>query len=155
MKETIFKLKSNDDHEFDCYQFLDSDTAEVSLIVLHEIFGMTEFIKNMCRLWAKKGYRVIAPALYDRLEKNVAIPYTEEGYEKALDYKQRALNWDKQLLDIESAKLYLQKSGATKTAVVGYSWGGTLSWLAACRLSDISCAVYNLGLFHNLLLCKE
>jgi len=131
--ETKIILKSADEHHFDAYQFQIGDEKSAGLILLHEIFGMTGFIKNMCRLWAKQGYQVIAPALYDRYEKNVAIPYTEEGYKKALDYKQRVLDWDKQLLDINATKSYLKEIGAKKIGIVGYSWGGTLSWLSACR----------------------
>jgi len=145
MKECKLKLQAVDGHQFDCYQFVEDEETNVGLIVLHEIFGVTEFIKNMCRLWAKKGYQVIAPSLYDRLERNVAIPYTEEGYIQALDYKQRVLGWDSQLSDIEATKQYLSTQGLTRVAILGYSWGGTLAWLSSCRLTDISCAISYYG----------
>lgn len=145
IQESKITLHADDNHKFDCYQFTEDKDAKVGLILLHEIFGMTTFIKNMCRLWAKKGCRVIAPALYDRLESNIVIPYTEDGYKQALDYKQKLLNWELQVADIESAKKHLRQHGVSQVVVLGYSWGGTLAWLSACRLSGIDCAISYYG----------
>lgn len=145
MIETKINLQSSDNHRFDCYQFTADKKPIVGLIVIHEIFGLTEFIKNMCRMWAKKGYHVLAPALYDRIEKDLSIPYTEAGYKKALETKQKVLNWEQQLYDIEAAKKFLKEKEINKIIIMGYSWGGTLSWLAACRLTGISAAISYYG----------
>lgn len=145
MQHTTFKLTAADQHQFDCYQFIENLNPQVGFIVLHEIFGITKFIKNMCTLWALHGYHVVAPALYDRLEPHVAIPYTEQGYEQALAYKQKVLNWDQQLADIQATIDYLKQQGLSHIVVLGYSWGGTLSWLSACRLRNINRAISYYG----------
>lgn len=137
-KSDFVSLRSKDGHCFDAF-YSSVEQSHVGLIVLHEIFGLTPFIQEVCEYWASKGYQAIAPALYDRYEKNVSIPYDDDGYKKAIEYKQRVLNWDNQLLDIDTAKQYLREKGVKKIGIIGFSWGGTLGWLAACRLSGIEC----------------
>lgn len=138
MPNKTITLHAEDDHHFDAY-YCQKNQSAVGIIVIQEIFGVTPYIKNTCEYWADKGYQTIAPALYDRYERNVSIPYTEEGAQKALDYKDHALNWEKQLLDIDTAKQFLRQNGVQKVGVIGFSWGGTLSWLAASRLKNIEC----------------
>lgn len=138
-------LTAQDKHQLDAYEYNSESTSKNAIIVLHEIFGTTPFIKEICMHWSNKGYHALAPALYDRYEKNVAIPYNENGYEKALIYKERALNWEKQLLDIDAAKKYLLNKGVSKIGIIGFSWGATLGWLSACRLSGISCVILYSG----------
>ncbi len=137
-RNSFVSLHSHDGHNLDAF-YCAVEKKEVGLIVIHEIFGLTSFVKEICEYWARKGYQTIAPALYDRYEKNVVIPYDDDGYIKALNYKQKVLNWDKQLLDIDAAKKYLLENGVKKIGIIGFSWGGTLGWLAACRLSGIDC----------------
>ncbi len=138
IKDHFVSLHTKDNHQLDAF-YCPSEKSSVGLIVIHEIFGLTSFIKETCEYWAHKEYQTIAPALYDRYEKNVSIPYDDDGYKKAIEYKQNALNLGSQLLDIEAAKKYLLKKGVKKIGIIGFSWGGTLGWLAACRLDGIAC----------------
>jgi len=138
---SFIKLTSQDNHQFDTYECKPESDALGSIIVLHEIFGITPFIEEVCKKLSVKGYHTVAPALYDRYERNLVIPYSEEGYEKALISKQKALNWEQQLLDIDATKRYLLNAGASKIGIIGFSWGATLGWLAGCRLKNISCVV--------------
>ena len=118
----FIKLTSEDHYQFSAFETKPTENAHNAIIILHEIFGITSFIKEVCAQSAEKGYHTVAPALYDRFEKNVVIPYNEDGYEKALSIKEKALNWEKQLLDIDAVKRYLLSTGVTRISIVGFSW---------------------------------
>lgn len=152
MSEFI-QLNAKDGHVFDAY-FCEEKNPKASIIILHEIFGLNDFIKSICREWSQKGYLVLAPALYDRLEKNIAIPYNAQGYNKALEAKQKVLmktnkqgisGWDLQLYDIEATIKYLKNKFSLPLGMMGFSWGGTLSWLSACRLTGMDAVVAYYG----------
>ena len=61
-------LTSADQHHFEAYAVGD-EQAEQGLIVLQEIFGVNQHIRNTCDRFAEQGYRVLSPALFDRQEK--------------------------------------------------------------------------------------
>src|SRR5690349_9201304 len=99
-------LETNDHHQLDAY-LCESNSPKGCVIVLHEIFGITDFIKKTCHYWSARGYHTLAPSLYDRLAKNIVVSY--EDYQIALDYREKLslvknntgkFDWDLQLLDI-------------------------------------------------------
>jgi carboxymethylenebutenolidase len=67
MSEQMIKVTSEDGHIFDAFRA----TPEYStggLVILQEIFGMTELLKSVARAWAADGYDTILPAMYDRIK---------------------------------------------------------------------------------------
>lgn len=140
-------LTADDNHQLDANFCHAVGEVKGALIILHEIFGLTNFIKDICHYWSSQGYHAIAPALYDRLERKFVFTYNQNGYEKAISAKQKILSlknhegisgWDLQLYDINAAIKYLQLNFAYPINIIGFSWGGTLGWLAASRLKDIN-----------------
>ncbi len=143
---TTIKLTSQDNHTFQTY-FCEAHekTAKASLIILHEIFGLTPFIRSLCEYWAAQGYHTLAPSLYDRLGENIVFSYSDKDYGKALATKEKLLektNGDSELylplLDIDATKNYLQNRYHFPVMILGLSFGGTLGWLAAARLNGIA-----------------
>ncbi|XOT94527.1 dienelactone hydrolase family protein, partial [Alcaligenes pakistanensis] len=65
---STLSLTSADQHHFEAYAVGD-EQAERGLIVLQEIFGVNQHIRNTCDHFAEQGYRVLSPALFDRQEK--------------------------------------------------------------------------------------
>jgi carboxymethylenebutenolidase len=131
-------------HQLDAY-LCESNSPKGCIIVLHEIFGITDFIKKMCHYWSARGYHALAPSLYDRLAKNIVVSY--ENYQQALDYREKLssvknnqgqFNWDLQLLDIDSAISYLSDAYQLPIGLIGFCWGGTLCWLSGARLKGIT-----------------
>lgn len=60
------------------------------LVLIQEIFGVTEDLKRVCAEFAAEGYETIAPSLFDRIETRVQIPHhTQEGIAKGRDYTSR------------------------------------------------------------------
>ena len=125
-------LTAEDGHEFDAYAVKVDDPIG-NIVLIQEIFGITDHIQSVCQRFATHGYNVIAPAIYDRFEKNITLDYTQ--IQEGVDYKMR-LDDDFAMLDIDAARNQLGQN----TAVVGYCYGGMLTHIAASRLS-FDCAV--------------
>ncbi|MGI4950251.1 MAG: dienelactone hydrolase family protein [Janthinobacterium lividum] len=129
------QLTSKDGHSFSAYQAGPQDTGP-ALVVVQEIFGVNSHIRRVCDRFAAAGFRVIAPALFDRATPGSELGYTEADVAKGLELRARVPE-EKALLDIETAAATL--GGAV--GIVGYCWGGTLAWLGATRSSSFKAAV--------------
>ncbi len=68
MGETI-KLTAADGHEFDAYKATPDGNPKGAIVVIQEIFGVNQHIRDVTDSYAKEGYLAIAPALFDRWEK--------------------------------------------------------------------------------------
>lgn len=112
------------------------------VVVVQEIFGVTRHIRDVVDTYAAAGFDAVAPALFDRVERDVDVPYTDMP--KGFGYMQ-AMHNDKVMLDLRAALEHLPKPA--KHGVVGYCWGGTMAYLAAARLPvDAAVAYYGGGI---------
>ena len=136
---TMTKLKAKDGHELDAYHAQPKGQASGGIVVVQEIFGVTNHIKRVADQFAAKGYKVIAPAMFDRVERNVTLAYSE--IDKGREYM-RQLKWPQTLADVEAAVNEARLAG--DVAVVGYCWGGTVAHVAASEL-DIDAAISYYG----------
>ena len=108
---------------------------------MQEIFGINTHIQEVTDLFAEHGYLTIAPSLFDRVESNVQLGYDENGVTKGR--KLKALCDIDALKDINSAISVVASAG--KVGVIGYCWGGSLSWRTACENSKISASITYYG----------
>ena len=138
---TRLTLKASDGHAFGAYRADPAGKPKGGVVVIQEIFGVNAHIRETCDGFARDGYLAIAPALYDRSSmKNAELGYTPEDI--AIGRKLREeFEWDKTLLDVDAAAAELRKAGL-EVATVGYCWGGTVSYLAGCRLDVQGAVVY-------------
>ena len=136
---TMTKLKAKDGHELDAYLAQAKGHVKGGIVVVQEIFGVTNHIKRVADQFASHGYKVVAPAMFDRAERNVTLAYSE--IEKGREYM-RKLVWPQTLADVEAA--VREARGAGSVAVVGYCWGGTVAHVAASEL-DIDAAISYYG----------
>jgi carboxymethylenebutenolidase len=142
----MIKLKAKDGHELGAYVVEPKGKARGGVVVVQEIFGVTKHIERVADRFAEKGYKVVAPAMFDRVERNVTIDYSE--IEKGRGYMQR-LQWPNTLADVESAVNEARSAG--KVAVVGYCWGGTVAHVAASELAiDAAISYYGGGVAKQL-----
>jgi carboxymethylenebutenolidase len=136
---TTIRLKAKDGHELDAYLAPAKGKAKGGIVVVQEIFGVTKHIERVADQFAASGYEVVAPAMFDRVERNVTLAYSE--IEKGREYMRR-LEWPNTLADVEAA--VNEGRGAGRVAVVGYCWGGTVAHVAASEL-DIDAAISYYG----------
>ena len=131
-------LDAADGHRLDAYRASPAASLAAGLVVLHEIFGVNAHIQQLCDDFAALGFNAVAPALFDRARRGVAL-----GYERADIETGRALRaaiaWEDVLLDVQAAIDSVRSPSGV--AVIGYCWGGTLAFLAAARLDGVACAV--------------
>jgi carboxymethylenebutenolidase len=130
MSEWI-KLKAEDGHELSAYVARPADQAVGALVLIQEIFGVNAHIRSVADGYAKDGFLVVAPALFDRIERGVELKYEGEDLQRAYGLYQK-LNPETALLDVAAAYGYAEQSGKG-IGVIGYCFGGFMSWLAATR----------------------
>jgi carboxymethylenebutenolidase len=135
-------LKAADGHTFTAYQAAPAAKPRGALIVLQEIFGVNSHIRSVADGFAAEGWLAIAPALFDRVERGVEIGYTPPDVERGRTIRGGVTN-EAALLDIAAAVDAVKSAG--KVAVIGYCWGGTLAWLAACKQPGLAAAVSYYG----------
>lgn len=131
------KLAASDGHELDAYLAKPSGAPRGRLVVIQEIFGVNIHIRDVCDGFADDGYVALAPALFDRVEPGIELEYNPDGVARGRGLRGE-IAWPDVILDVEAARAHLAEKGPV--GIVGYCWGGTVSWVAALEL-DLACAV--------------
>jgi carboxymethylenebutenolidase len=140
------ELTSSDGHRLSAYLADPAGTPRGGIVVIQEIFGVTRHIRDVADQYAAAGYVAVAPALFDRVEGNVDVPYSDA--KKGFGYV-KALSTDSVMVDIQAAVEHVRAAG--KVGIVGYCWGGLLTFLAAARSRiDAAVAYYGGGIAQNL-----
>lgn len=133
--EWISLTSPADGFSFDAWRVRPDDARRGGLVLIQEIFGVTEHIRELCASYAADGYEVIAPSLYDRLERRLQASYAPEDIAHARALSEAA-PWDLVAADLDACIAALQPP----VFAVGYCWGGTAAYLAACRCQGLSAA---------------
>jgi len=134
-------LTASDGHQLAAYLCEPEGVARGAIIVIQEIFGVNEHIRDVTERYAELGYKAIAPALYDRFEPGFEVGYTPEDIAVGREYKAAANeNIDAIMADIEAARQAVSDAG--RVGITGFCWGGFAVWLAACRLDVQAAAGY-------------
>ena len=117
------------DGEFMAYQA----GSGPALVVIQEIFGVNQVMRDLCEDFAAQGYTAICPDLFWRMEPGVQLTdKTEEEWEQAFDYMQR-FDIDAGVKDIAHTLDYARRQSGGKAGAIGYCLGGLLAYLTACR----------------------
>ncbi|HEX5063428.1 MAG TPA: dienelactone hydrolase family protein [Kofleriaceae bacterium] len=137
MGETV-TVTAEDGHTFSAYVAYPEGVRRGSLIVVQEIFGVNRHIRSVVDRFAQDGYVTIAPAMFDRFERDVDMGYTADtvAHGRALKAK---ITTEMAMTDLAAAFDIVEPHG--DVGVVGYCWGGFVAWLAAVYLPGITCAV--------------
>jgi carboxymethylenebutenolidase len=134
-------LRASDGHELDAYVAQPEGKPRGGLVVVQEIFGVNEHIRSVADRFAREGFYAVAPALFDRVERNVELGYDGEGMKKGIALLQK-LSIDNAVKDVDAALQYAGKETGKPAGVVGYCYGGTLAWLSATRLAPAAVVGY-------------
>ena len=137
------KLNANDGHVLSAYVGRPQSEPIGALVLIQEIFGVNGYIRRVADGYAADGFVVVVPALFDRYEKGVDLKYEGEDAKHAYELMGK-LQVDTALLDIAAA-YELAKKAEKGIGLVGYCFGGLMSWLTATRGEDLkmqpSCCV--------------
>ncbi len=130
-------LNSSDGHEFGAYRADPSGAVRGGIVVVQEIFGVNTHIRSICDRLAGLGYVAIAPAIFDRVERNFQCGYSPEEVEVARKFMPDA-DWVGFVRDVEAARAAIADVG--KVGIVGFCLGGSVAFMAATRLAGLSAA---------------
>ena len=125
------ELKAADGHELSAYVAKPKGEPLGAIIVIQEIFGVNASIRSVADEYACHDFVAIAPALFDRFGKSIELGYTGDDMKKAFELYGK-LNPDTQLLDVAAAYEHIAGTGKG-TGVIGFCYGGLLTWLSATR----------------------
>ena len=133
-------LTARDGHSFEAWE-IGSRDAPHSVVVVQEIFGLTDHILTVCAELAAKGYHVLAPALLDRVKPHAVLAYNETGLKEGLDLRSRIYPESLQE-DIAACAEELRKGNPHRVVgIIGFCWGGLIAWLAAVQHHNFDAAV--------------
>lgn len=134
-------LKAADGHTFPAYVARPAGTPRGGIVVLQEIFGVNSHIRDVADGYAQAGYLAVAPSTFHRVKAGVELGYTPDDMSAGIALKAavEALPAPGVLPDIQAAIDHAAQAG--KVGIVGYCWGGLLTWRAACLLRGLSASV--------------
>ncbi len=132
-------IMARDGHEFQAWLAAPAGRPRGAIVVLQEIFGVNAHIRAVTDGFAREGYTAIAPALFDRIRRGIELDYSAGAIQEGTGYRAQ-LNPEATLKDVAAAIAVVRNSG--RIGAVGYCWGGSISYLAACRLPLSAAVVY-------------
>lgn len=135
---TMIELTAADGHRLQAYRAEPTGKPRGGLIVAMEIFGVNSHIRSVADGYAADGYLVIAPALFDRVERGYDTGYSQEEIQRGIAIIQ-AIDLDGTMKDVAAALENIADAG--KAGIVGYCWGGRVSWKSAASVNGLSCAI--------------
>ena len=139
MTGSMIRVKSRDGFAFDAYRVKAQGPRKGGVIVVQEIFGLSDHIKDMAERFGAAGYEAIAPSMYDRAEPGFIVqpPDVVANMARSVDLA-KANGQDNAMNDIGGVFDVLSQSG--QVCITGYCYGGSMSWLAGAKIDGIAAA---------------
>ncbi len=139
---SMIELTASDGHKLGAYKAEPAGKLRGGIVVVMEIFGVNSHIRSVADGYAADGYLVIAPAMFDRVQRNYECGYTPEEIEVSRGLMQK-MNFEDAMKDVAATVKALQSAG--KIGIVGYCWGGAVSWKAAADVAGLVCSAPHYG----------
>ncbi|MAI49343.1 MAG: hypothetical protein CMM16_02105 [Rhodospirillaceae bacterium] len=151
--QTISIAATDGSGSFETYLTGPTNAQAPAILLLHEIYGVTDWVTETADLFAEHGYRVAAPEIFWRLEPGFTADHRDpRSRDKGLGYR-GMVDRDKAVDDISALIAHLKSAPGCngKIAVTGFCMGGTLTYLAATRLKiDAAVAYYGTQIHEHL-----
>jgi len=137
----ITQLKPADGQPIPAYVAEPKGQPKGGIVVIQEIFGVNSHIRSVADGYAAEGYLAVAPAIFHRVKPEVDLGYAEEDMSAGMALKAatEALPAPGVMQDIQAAIQLASQAG--KVGIVGYCYGGLLTWRSAAQLEGLSAAV--------------
>ena len=111
------------------------------VLVVQEIFGVHEHIKDICRRFAKLGYLAIAPELYARQGDVSKLKDNKEIFSQVVSKVSDAQVMGDLDACVAWARSQPNLAHPSKLAITGFCWGGRITWLYAAHNPAVTTAV--------------
>jgi carboxymethylenebutenolidase len=139
-------VRADDGHEFDAYLAIPESGTGAGMIVVQEIFGLTDYIKGVCTRLSELGYVALAPALYSRIERDIALDERlPDSLPQAFATMQR-LDVPRAVGDAAAALGHLRRLPEVRdgrAGIIGFCLGGGIAYfVAAASDPDVAVCYY-------------
>lgn len=142
-------IKAEDGHDITCWFSEPITKPKGGIIFLHAIYGLTSHLGDVCDWFARDGFTAIAPATYDRTEKNKVFAYDNNSAEQAMAFREN-LNEETVIIDVKACTRHLH-STTQHVSIAGFCTGGTWAWICASVLNfDAAIIFYGSDVQKNL-----
>ncbi len=132
------KMTMSDGAAIGVYRVAPTGARRGGLVLIQEIFGVTEHIMELCDGYAADGYEVLAPALYDREHPNFQATYSPEDIQIGVKLARAEHPFDLSIADTQTCIDDLKSRGPV--FITGYCYGGSVTWAAAGRCTGLAAA---------------
>lgn len=139
------QLTSVDGFTFPVYVAKPAAAPKAAIVVVQEIFGVNSHVRAVADGYAAQGYLAFAPAAFHRVEHGVDLGYAQADIERGVVLKAavQALPAPGIMADLQAVVSHAGTAG--KVGMVGYCWGGLLTWRSACGVTGLHAAVAYYG----------
>src|SRR3546814_5224886 len=121
----MIRMTMDDGAEIAVYHAQPEGDRRGGLVLIQEIFGVTDHIRELCDEYAADGYEVLSPALFDREHPGFESDYSGPQFERALELARQLHPFEQSLKDAQTFIDELQGKGAV--FVTGYGYGGSVA----------------------------
>jgi carboxymethylenebutenolidase len=135
--EAVIRLAAADGFGFDAFRAGAAGSRTGGLVILQEIFGLTDQLKSVARFFARNGFDAIVPSLIDRASPGTVVPFDQPDRARELMF---GIPWEKTGLDIAAAVRAVEGPGGV--SVLGFCLGGGLALRAASELTLTGAVAY-------------
>jgi carboxymethylenebutenolidase len=141
----MITMTMSDGAEIAVYHAEPAGTRKGGLVLIQEIFGVTDHIRALCDEYAADGYEVLSPALFHREDPGFECDYSGPQFEHAVDLARKLHPFDVSIADAMTciAALKGPKGEGAPVFITGYCYGGSVSWRCAQLSDDLAaCSSY-------------
>ena len=134
----MIRVTMSDGYDLPVYHAEPVGERRGGLVLIQEIFGVTDHIRDLCDEYAEDGYEVLSPALFDREHPGFECDYSSPEYERAIQLARTLHPFDLSLIDAETCIYALKGKGPV--FMTGYCYGGSVTWAVAGRSDALAAA---------------
>jgi carboxymethylenebutenolidase len=138
MNGSMLTLSMSDGAEIAVYHAQAKGARKGGLVLIQEIFGVTDHIRELCDEYAEDGYEVLSPALFHREAPGFECDYTGPDFERAVKLARELHPFDLSLKDAQTCIDRLKGKGPV--FMTGYCYGGSVTWALAGQSNDLAAA---------------
>jgi carboxymethylenebutenolidase len=134
----MIKMTMSDGAQVSVYHVQPFGVRKGGLVLIQEIFGVTDHIRELCDEYAADGYEVLAPALFDREHPGFEAEYTGNDFDRAVELARTLHPFETSLSDAQTCIDALKGKGPV--FITGYCYGGSVAWAMAGQSEALAAA---------------
>lgn len=138
----MIRMAMDDGAEIAVYHARPEGERRGGLVLIQEIFGVTDHIRELCDEYAADGYEVLSPALFDREHPGFESDYSGLQFERAIELARTLHPFEQSLKDAQTCIDALKgpKDSGAPVFITGYCYGGSVAWRMAQISPDLAAA---------------